>query len=61
MGETLSTLLDAGKAEGAVRPDIDPRDVILLIGYLARLEPAEWDTRAHRLLRVIVDGLGHHT
>ncbi|TDE56565.1 TetR/AcrR family transcriptional regulator [Nonomuraea mesophila] len=60
IGEALSTLLDAGKAGGTIRPDIDARDVILLIGYLTRLEPAEWDTRAHRLLRVILDGLRHH-
>ncbi|MFB4271627.1 TetR/AcrR family transcriptional regulator [Nonomuraea sp. GTA35] len=60
IGETLSTFLDAGKAEGTIRPDIDARDVILLIGYLTRLEPAEWDARAHRLLRIVLDGLRHH-
>jgi AcrR family transcriptional regulator len=57
IGEALTLLLDAGQAEGTIRPDVDARDVILLIGYLTRLEPAEWDTRARHLLQVILDGL----
>jgi len=57
IGEALTTLLDAGKADGTIRPDVDARDVILLIGYLTRLEPAEWDTRARHLLHVVLDGL----
>jgi AcrR family transcriptional regulator len=57
IGEALTTLLDAGKADGSIRPDIDARDVILLIGYLTRLDQAEWDSRARHLLRVILDGL----
>ena len=47
----------AGKAEGTIRPDVDARDVILLIGYLTRLEPDEWDARARHLLQVVLDGL----
>jgi hypothetical protein len=50
-------LLDAGKTGGVIRSDVDARDVILLIGYLTRLEQAEWDTRARHLLGVILDGL----
>jgi hypothetical protein len=57
IGEALTTLLDAGQADGTIRPDVDARDVILLIGYLTRLEPAEWDTRARHLLQVVLDGL----
>ena len=57
IGEALTLLLDAGKADGTIRPDVDARDVILLIGYLTRLEQAEWDTRARHLLQVILDGL----
>jgi len=57
IGEALTTLLDAGKADGTIRPDVDARDVILLIGYLTRLEPGEWDTRAWHLLQVVLDGL----
>jgi len=57
IGEALTTLLDAGKADGTIRSDIDARDVILLIGFLGRLEQSEWDTRARHLLHIVVDGL----
>jgi AcrR family transcriptional regulator len=57
IGDALTTLLDAGKADGTIRPDVDARDVILLIGYLSRLGEAEWDTRARHLLDVVLDGL----
>ena len=57
IGEAITVLLDAGQADGTIRPDVDARDVILLIGYLTRLEPAEWDTRARHLLQLVRDGL----
>jgi AcrR family transcriptional regulator len=57
IGDAVTVLLDAGKADGTIRPDIDARDVILLIGYLTRLEQSEWDARARHLLQVILDGL----
>jgi AcrR family transcriptional regulator len=57
IGDALTMLLDAGKTGGVIRSDVDARDVILLIGYLTRLEQAEWDTRARHLLGVILDGL----
>ncbi|MGD0246532.1 MAG: TetR/AcrR family transcriptional regulator [Streptosporangiaceae bacterium] len=57
IGEALTLLLDAGQADGTIRPDVDARDVILLIGYLTRLDQSEWDTRARHLLQVILDGL----
>lgn len=57
IGEAITTLLEAGRSEGTLRPDVDARDVILLIGYLTRLEDSEWDDRAHHLLQVILDGL----
>ena len=57
IGDALTLLLDAGKAAGAIRADIDARDVILLIGCLTRLEQAEWQARSRHLLRVILDGL----
>jgi AcrR family transcriptional regulator len=57
IGDAMTTLLDAGKSAGTVRPDVDARDVVLLIGYLTRLHEDEWDTRARRLLHVVLDGL----
>jgi AcrR family transcriptional regulator len=57
IGSALTLLLDAGKADGTIRPDVDARDVILLVGYLSRLEAGEWEARARPLLRVVLDGL----
>ena len=57
IGEALTALLDAGKADSSIRPDVDARDVILLIGYLTRLDQGEWDAKARHLLAVILDGL----
>ena len=57
IGKALTQLLDAGKADGSIRPDVDARDVILLIGYLTRLEASEWPTRARHLLTIVLDGL----
>jgi AcrR family transcriptional regulator len=61
IGDALTTLLDAGKADGTIRSDVDARDVIILIGYLSRLDDAEWDTRARHLLQVVLDGLRRPT
>ncbi|AQZ60456.1 Transcriptional regulator, TetR family [[Actinomadura] parvosata subsp. kistnae] len=57
IGDALTTLLDAGRAAGTVRPDVDARDLILLVGYLTRLEQDEWDTRARHLIRIILEGV----
>jgi AcrR family transcriptional regulator len=57
IGDAVTTLLDAGKSEGTIRPDADARDVILLIGFLTRVDESEWDTRAQHLLDIILDGL----
>jgi hypothetical protein len=49
IGDALTTLLDAGKADGTIRRD--------LIGYLSRLNDAEPDSRARHPLNIILDGL----
>jgi AcrR family transcriptional regulator len=57
IGDALTLLLDAGKADGTIRPDVDARDVIILIGYLSRLDEAEAAARGPHLLTLILDGL----
>ena len=57
LDEALGVLLDRGKAAGQVREEVDAADVILLLGALSRIPASEWDTRAHRIVAVIVDGL----
>ena len=57
LDEALGDLLDRGKSSGEVRPGVDATHVILLLGALTRVPPAEWDDRAPTLVAVIVDGL----
>ena len=57
IGDALTMLLDAGKADGTIRLDVDARDVILLISYLSRLDQTEPDARARHLLHIVLDGL----
>jgi hypothetical protein len=56
--EALTTLLDAARAAGAVRDDVDAEDVLLAIGgiWAMPVEPG-WEERARRLLGLIMDGL----
>ncbi|MGW7418704.1 hypothetical protein ACWGJB_01260 [Streptomyces sp. NPDC054813] len=51
--------LDAGAADGTLKPDVDPEDVLLQLGVLWRIDPARGgaEARAARILRLIVDGL----
>lgn len=60
IGEAVDLLLSAGRAAGTVRADAEARHVIVLIGWLSRLEDAELDARAPRLLSILVDGLRIH-
>ncbi|MFD4877087.1 TetR/AcrR family transcriptional regulator [Streptomyces sp. NPDC058420] len=53
----LAHLLDAGKAAGSLRTDVDARGVLLLIAYLGRVDRAEWESMARPLMNVILDGL----
>ncbi|MFD3310623.1 TetR/AcrR family transcriptional regulator [Streptomyces sp. NPDC058656] len=53
----LGHLLDAGKAAGAIRTDVDAHGVLLLIAYLGRLNRDEWESMARPLMNVILDGL----
>ncbi len=57
ISEAIDLLLAAGRAAGTVRADVDARDVVLLIGYLSRLTPAERAARSPQLRAVILDGL----
>jgi len=57
IGDAISLLLEAGRASGDVRTGVDAHDVIVLIGFLTRLDESEWDNRARRLLGVVLDGL----
>ncbi len=54
--EAITTLLDAGKHEGAIRADADPRDYLQLTGALWRSASGSED-RSSPMLELILDGL----
>ncbi|WP_258726912.1 TetR/AcrR family transcriptional regulator [Cellulomonas sp. NS3] len=54
----LTVLLDACRAEGSVRTDVDARDVMLAMsGVWLVPDGPEWDAQVRRLLDLVVDGL----
>ncbi|MDH6612759.1 hypothetical protein M2164_008394 [Streptomyces sp. SAI-208] len=53
----LADLLNAGKAAGSLRTDVDAHGVLLLIASLGRLDQEEWESTARPLMNVILDGL----
>jgi AcrR family transcriptional regulator len=54
----ITQLLRACEEAGAIRPGIDPDDVLLLMGFLWRLDPGDdREARASRLLDIVIDGL----
>lgn len=57
IAEAITLLLDAAKAQGTVRSDVDARDVVLLLGALMKIEDDEWETRASHLIGIILAGL----
>lgn len=57
IGEAVSLLLTAGQREGAIRGDVDAREVVVLISFLTRLDPAEYQQRAGHMLTIVLDGL----
>ena len=57
----ITQLLDACSAAGEVKPGIDPDDVLLLVGFLWRIDPSTGgELRAARMLDLVMDGLRPH-
>jgi AcrR family transcriptional regulator len=54
----VTKLLDACVADNSVRPDLDPADVLLLMGFLWRVAPDENGIRqGRRLTQIVLDGI----
>ncbi|MFC0438731.1 TetR/AcrR family transcriptional regulator [Kutzneria buriramensis] len=54
----ITALLDAGVADGSIRPGVDPDDLLLMMGALWRVPPGPAGERqADRLLELIVSAL----
>ena len=57
----IDRLLRACEAAGAIGRGVDAEDVLLLMGFLWRIEPGrEGEARARRLLDLVLDGLRAH-
>ncbi len=54
----ITLLLDACTDAGTLRSGIDADDVLLMVGFLWRLDPSnDWEARASRMLDPVMDGL----
>jgi AcrR family transcriptional regulator len=53
----ITLLLDAGRTTGVIRPDINADELLLLVGFLWRLENENWEKRAAHLLDLVMDSL----
>lgn len=54
----ITTLLQACKEIGATRDDVEAEEVLLLVGFLWRIESDDkWSARTARMLDIVMDGL----
>jgi AcrR family transcriptional regulator len=58
--ETVRRIIDRGVADGSLRPDVTPQDVVVFGSMLAQSRPPDpaWDALCHRLLATYLRGLG---
>ncbi|TLS47824.1 TetR/AcrR family transcriptional regulator [Streptomyces montanus] len=58
VSEAIALLLKANDEVGTIRPGVTPDDFLLAIGGLWQIDPhGDWQTRAGRLLDLVMDGL----
>ena len=57
--DAIGQLLDAGAAAGTLKPEVEPEDVLMLLGVLWQIDPGRPGTgeRVERILELIVDAL----
>jgi AcrR family transcriptional regulator len=54
----VARLLDAGVAAGSVRPDLEPADILLLMGFLWRVSPDDGGReQGRRVMEIVFDGV----
>jgi AcrR family transcriptional regulator len=59
--EALSRILRVGAQDGSLRNDVDAEDVLrATTGLWAGTDQPDWETRADRLTRLVIDGLRTH-
>ena len=56
----MTTLFEAGQAQGALRDDVDAEDVWRgMAGIFAMPDGPDWPQRSRTQLRLLMDGLRH--
>jgi AcrR family transcriptional regulator len=59
---SITLLLDACKKAGSTRPDVDAEEVLLLVGFLWRIDlDADWEARSRHMLNLVMDALRRQT
>jgi AcrR family transcriptional regulator len=54
----LTALLNANTRAGTIRTGLDPDDVLLMMGFMWRIDPkSDWQGQSQRLLDIMMDGL----
>jgi AcrR family transcriptional regulator len=54
----IATMLDAGVSDGSIRAGVEPHDLLLLMGFLWRIDPGhDAGAQAERMLDVVIAGL----
>jgi AcrR family transcriptional regulator len=60
LAEAIGALLEAGVAEGAVRPGVDPRDLLMALGGITMIAAEERQRDlAIRLIDLLMEGVSH--
>lgn len=60
--DAITTLLSACKESGAVRQDVEAEELLLLVGFLWRIESDDkWTVRTARMLDLVMDGVAPET
>jgi AcrR family transcriptional regulator len=57
LAPALKSLLDAAEAAGAVRPGMDPNDLLRAVGNLCQGGPDVADCHSQRMVDLLIDGL----
>jgi AcrR family transcriptional regulator len=53
----ITTLLEAAAASGAIRADVDPKDILVTVAASIAPGAKDWKPRTGRVLRLLIDGL----
>jgi AcrR family transcriptional regulator len=54
----ITLLLKSCEQAGSIRRDVDPDDVLLMVGFLWRIDAkGDWEERTGRMLDLVMDGL----